>query len=686
MTMETTASGNFDNKKSWSGLRKHMEHDPNIQHENEFLNTEESKQLRKYNTHKVLIDYDDFTEKAFGSFVKEHDTHMIDKTRKFGSVKRFLRVNDRGQLRSTQPAQAYMEKLSNKYDWHDFRDKLIKRLQHYKWTSGSKKGQFLTADEAKNVAYITIAKGLEKYADGFNERNPNLKMFEYYTHLDEEGAPHLHAKVMPFVQPQGLTKKGRMKKPSFSLNTALATQYKRKRYNKANLHKFREQEDNALINSMNAELEKRLGIKEAFKLIRKTEIDESLETGLDHDVYKAKASEIHKLEQQKQKNEQKIAEQSKTLNNQAKTLAENKPKLDNLANYDSLVSSAKTTLADIQNQKDEAENAKNDALKAQREAEKARQKALKDAQLANANYLAQLNARKEEQERHKKELEDREKALNARINGFTDNNGIYHKGIKDRENDLNKRKAIIDSQERVVRSQQKSLQNYDAKINDKKKELTTYTNGLEKKKKKILANQNADLKRKYVANKQAYDNQLNALKARNNTASKFMTYASFIYHDCAEVFIKNLDPSTNTLYNNGFKQSKNTMAFDLAHGKYHNLDDIGFGGGSSLDNCIYYAKANKPRLWQAIKATSKHFAKLVNTTNVKKLVAKLDKVDENGLTATAVNQATQSDMQKEQQRQQELENAHKKKIEKIKNTQVHVAPRIPKNEIDNLDF
>lgn len=420
MTMETTASGNFDNKKSWSGLRKHMEHDPNIQHENEFLNTEESKQLRKYNTHKVLIDYDDFTEKAFGSFVKEHDAHMIDKTRKFGSVKRFLRVNDHGQLRSTQPAQAYMEKLSNKYDWHDFRDKLIKRLRHYKWTSGTKKGQFLTADEAKNVAYMTVAKGLEKYADGFNERNPNLKMFEYYTHLDEEGAPHLHAKVMPFVQPQGLTKKGRMKKPSFSLNTALATQYKRKRDNKANLHKFREQEDNALIDSMNAELEKRLGIKEAFKLIRKTEIDESLETGLDHDVYKAKASEIHKLEQQKQKNEQKIAEQSKTLETNENTLktqnaqiAKNQAKLDDLDNYNILVTNAQNTLKTAKNEQKQAEQEKEDA-------ENKRDKAKEEAKKANANYLAQLNTRKQE-------LDAREDALNTR----EDN-------VKTCENKLNK--------------------------------------------------------------------------------------------------------------------------------------------------------------------------------------------------------------------------------------------------------
>ncbi len=41
----TTASGNFDNKKSWNGIKKHLEHDPNITHKNKFLNTDESKQL-----------------------------------------------------------------------------------------------------------------------------------------------------------------------------------------------------------------------------------------------------------------------------------------------------------------------------------------------------------------------------------------------------------------------------------------------------------------------------------------------------------------------------------------------------------------------------------------------------------------------------------------------------------------
>lgn len=320
MTLSTTASGNFDNKKSWSGLRKHMEHDKRLNHKNKYLNSKDSQDLRKYNSHEVLIDYSDWTEKHFGSFVKEHDDHA-QKTKKFGSVKRFLQVDNQMIARKLYPDQEYMEKLSNENDWHNFRDDLIKRLQRYTWANGSKKDQKLTKSEAKDMAYKTMAKGFKAYARGFNERNPNVKMFEYYVHMDEEGAPHLHAHVMPFYQDPTLTKKGRHKKPSWSLNTALARQYGTKRskgQNKKNLARFRKQEDQSLIDCMNDTLENELHISNAFKLIRKTDKDQSLETGVDHEVYKAKAKKLAELEQKQKENQNIIDLQNRTIkeNNQ----------------------------------------------------------------------------------------------------------------------------------------------------------------------------------------------------------------------------------------------------------------------------------------------------------------------------------------------------------------------------------
>lgn len=289
-----------------------MEHDPKINHSNSYLNGAESRSLRKYNQHRILINYGAWTEKKFGSFVKEHDARMKDKKRQFGSVDRFLKVDGSGKKRTLQPALTYIEKLSNEEDWKHFKSTLETKLQSYRWNSGPKKGQHLTSSEAQDMALKTISKGFEAYANGFNERNPSLTMFEYYTHMDEEGAPHLHAQVMPFTE-MGKTKKGNLKKPSWSLNTALAKQYNAPRKNKENLSRFRKQEDQALIDSMNQTLEKTLGIKQAFQLVRKTDSDKTLETGVDHTVYKARAKAIKQQEKQKQANSKEIADQNKQL-------------------------------------------------------------------------------------------------------------------------------------------------------------------------------------------------------------------------------------------------------------------------------------------------------------------------------------------------------------------------------------
>lgn len=289
-----------------------MEHDPKLTHSNQFLNGPKSQELRKYNQHHILINYDVWTEQKFGSFVKEHDQKMKDKRRQFGSVSRFLKVDGSGKKRTLQPALTYIEKLSNEEDWTAFKSGLEKKLQSYRWNSGPKKGQHLTPSEAKDMALKTISNGFETYANGFNKRNPNLHMFEYYVHMDEEGAPHLHSQVMPFTD-MGRTKKGNLKKPSWSLNTALGQQYGTPRKNRENLSKFRQQEDQALIDSMNQTLEKTLGIKEAFQLVRKTDSDKTLQTGVDHEVYKARAKAIEQQEKQKQVNSKEIAKQTTKL-------------------------------------------------------------------------------------------------------------------------------------------------------------------------------------------------------------------------------------------------------------------------------------------------------------------------------------------------------------------------------------
>lgn len=510
-TISTTASGNFDNKKSFSGIRKHLEHDPKLKHKNAFLNTSESQNLRKYNTHKVLMDFDDWAENHFGSFVKEHDENMKDKRRKFGSVKRFLQVDGSGKARKLQPLQLYTQKLSNEKDYSELVNQLTTKLQGYTWASGAKKGQRLTANEAKDQALKAIAQGLADCAEGFNKRNKNLFMFEYYIHMDEKGSAHFHSDVMPFYQPDGVTKKGRKKKPSWSLNTALAQQYgttRSKSQSKTNLSTFREQEDKALIESVNKTLENKFGIKNALSFVRLTDKDKTVETGKDHDVYVAQKQKLDDLQAKVKDLEAKhtkALEQCKQdqaqAESQQKVIAENQGKLDDIANWQSLVATYQSQAKDAEQEKKDAKAARDQALQAQRQAEEAKKQAEQQAQQANQSLIDQLNQQKQKQDAREINLSHHEK-------GYTDSEGKYHIGIEARE------KAVT-ARESAVAKKESALADYDNKIAEKKKTLKDYSDGLESKKKSILKTKNDELRESYKKNKRQFISEANrAYKAQ----------------------------------------------------------------------------------------------------------------------------------------------------------------------------
>lgn len=403
----TTASGNFNNKKSWSGIKNHLKHDPNVKHKNEFLNTDESKALRKYNRHVVLLDYEKFCEDNFAPYVVDHDAHMKDRKRKFGSVKRFLEVDNNGKARKLQPAQLYTEKLSNEEDYKRFLKLLVNTIK--------KQNPTFNDEKVKDTAYRIVNAGLMRYAKGFNDRNPNLKMFEYYTHLDEEGAPHLHSRVMPFVKPTGTTKKGRLKKPSWSLNKALGTQYHNLGKNKENLRRFRKQEDEAMIDAMNYALEKTCHLKPIFKLIRKTDKDQTLQTGLDHEVYKAKQHKLDELNTKIRAKQNDLLALTDTVSEQTEKLVTTTKKLKD-------VEAKKENLIKQQDKREKSLNARERDL--------------------NATELGGIDSkgiRHVGLEQRKMALDDRETRLNswatdlnAKENGGYDSKGIKHKSIKER--------------------------------------------------------------------------------------------------------------------------------------------------------------------------------------------------------------------------------------------------------------
>lgn len=315
MKINVTASGNFNNKKTWSGVKKHMEHDLNLNHKNKYLNTEESKRLRQFNRHENLINFDDFTKEKFQPYISEHDTNEKHKNKKYNSVDEFLEQKSRiGKSGKTYPVQLFVEKFSDMETFSNV----------YKQTNNNLKnatinGRPLTDNERDFYANKIFADGLTEYAQGFNRRNPNLKMFEYYIHMDEKGAPHLHAPVMPYTD-MGRTNKGLLKQPSTSLNRALSEQYRtnsKLKTNKQRLSEFRRQEDFTLVSCVNDTYEK-IFHERPFELVRKTD-EKQVETGINHDEYVAK----QKAKEHDKQLKLSISNNEKVLNNQKSSITEN---------------------------------------------------------------------------------------------------------------------------------------------------------------------------------------------------------------------------------------------------------------------------------------------------------------------------------------------------------------------------
>ena len=385
MTNLVTVSGNFDNKKSWSGLKKHLQHDEAVHHKNKYLELDQSKKDRKFNQHIVLENFDDWTEKTFGDYVKKHDAKEERESRKYKSVRRFLQVDSRGRKRKTNIDLNYVAKFSDEENWHKYLkvvEKSIKK-EHLK--------KKLSDEQIHAFVMKAVADGFADWADGFNERNPNLKMFESYIHMDEKGSPHSHNRIIPIVYREG-------KKPLTSLNTALAKQYNLPRNGKLLLSKFRKQEDTALINSVDKSVERELHLKSNFELLRKSDKDKNIVTGVSHDEY------VHNQE---------------ILDKQNKQIEENKAVLSKQNNEITIA----TSTLNLTNKK--VENAR----KAQKQAEEAKEstikatthEALKSAQNAQESYLKSLDDYKQElderdkkQKQKEKELAERAKQLESR--------------------------------------------------------------------------------------------------------------------------------------------------------------------------------------------------------------------------------------------------------------------------------
>ena len=220
--MKVTSTINFSKTANgWSGIKKHVEHDPNVKHSNKDI----LKDLTQFNINGRVFSQAEIDRKMddyFGDYVKQHDQSAFKNRhpeRVYGSVKRFLQSKKKITVVATVG------------DMED-RNKLIQQLcpkGSYKSidipSSPDGKTLVITDSKVAKKFYGTYEKALSNFVSA-NYKMNGVRLFNYLVpgaysiHVDEAGAPHIHYELYA----TGKTRNGRV---SNSLNQTLVNIYER---------------------------------------------------------------------------------------------------------------------------------------------------------------------------------------------------------------------------------------------------------------------------------------------------------------------------------------------------------------------------------------------------------------------------------------------------------------------------
>lgn len=214
-------------KNGFSGIVKHVSHDPEINHSNKDINFNET-QFNKYNNDVSKLEK--WNEEKFSDYVVNHDIKQRKRghaERQYGSVKSFLSSKKKATLVLTIGNMDIQGKLMKRFCSSDSYhvEKMKDGSDHYVFNLDSKQ----SIEEAKrfygcfNRALVSAtSNGLQwKPKDGrVVKRSDYLFRGRYATNNDEMGISHIHCELGTF----GTTRKGN--RPTNSLNQALTSLYK----------------------------------------------------------------------------------------------------------------------------------------------------------------------------------------------------------------------------------------------------------------------------------------------------------------------------------------------------------------------------------------------------------------------------------------------------------------------------
>ena len=362
-SLQFTGTTDINKTTSWKFAKKHAEHDPNVNHKNQNINSNKT----HLNAHYIYADKDELLENHWHDYIEDHDQKMIarrDKKKCYGTAENYF--NQKGKKLDSTTVSTF----GNVDQWNDLKKVVIDRCGD-------------TPETEQRLANA-VNNGVDSYVQAFNDKYESFQITEALTNIDEAGAPHFHGQMVNL----GTTKTGR---PSASFDRALL-QATGDPDSKTRLSTFRQQTDGMLVASMGLNFAREFSDefpewtddinnkKSPFEFIRTN----SQSVGVDHDVYvqtKTQATRDAQQENKRLKSENdaltlQIAHKRAKLDDLDNNIASGKVELQNINSeaqqaFDSVYSAKVSELQQRQQEQDEREKEqdKRDQQQQQREHE-----------------------------------------------------------------------------------------------------------------------------------------------------------------------------------------------------------------------------------------------------------------------------------------------------------------------------
>lgn len=413
----TTHGERYTKKQAGQLATNHNLHDPDKKHSNKTIQKDET----PMNDHVIVTgSLDDTLAEVWGDTLDAYNDRLklqkeAGKLSAYNYEKRYRTVDNYlggnklptmefiGTLGNLETTRAIMDRLGIKYEMRNYTNE---------FNDVASEPHVLPEDQARWSSFCN--ESFKKYVKWINE-NTRFKVSQYWTHLDEGGAPHAHIETVC----AGHTKTGKL---SANVNNAIREtledhNVKTTKDSRVNLSKFRSLTDPELIDAFN-ETAKEQGYDLTLNMVRTGR--PGGQSMSDFKKQKAQETANAKVKRKNKARSKWLAEQETDLLNRKNQLSQQKKIVDTAS--DDLISLANRKHGEKVDNIDDAADRITDWVQ------------------HNSDYLAKMNKQHAELQRklqrqrqvyqqRKQELEQREKQLDKREKNVT----AREKAVESRE-------------------------------------------------------------------------------------------------------------------------------------------------------------------------------------------------------------------------------------------------------------